>query len=124
MRWWTAAERGRAKGGYAARPRRVNGRFRAECLNAHWFRSLADTEEKVEDCRNDYNEKRPLAAIGNQPPILLHKHDGAVSPLPWQSRKNLTSGGPNFRLNAVGSDEQWLWWCQRGTMRQAHCERW
>jgi putative transposase len=26
-----------------------NGRFRAECLNTHWFRSLADAEKKLED---------------------------------------------------------------------------
>ncbi|MDA9536964.1 transposase, partial [Bradyrhizobium sp. CCBAU 21362] len=28
-----------------------NGRFRAECLNAHWFLSLADAQEKVETWR-------------------------------------------------------------------------
>jgi putative transposase len=33
-----------------------NGRFRAECLNAHWFMSLADAEEKMEDWRKYYNE--------------------------------------------------------------------
>jgi putative transposase len=26
-----------------------NGRFQAECLNAHWFLSLADAREKLED---------------------------------------------------------------------------
>lgn len=24
-----------------------NGRFREECLNAHWFESLADASEKI-----------------------------------------------------------------------------
>jgi putative transposase len=28
-----------------------NGRFRAECLHAHWFMSLADAQEKLEDWR-------------------------------------------------------------------------
>jgi transposase InsO family protein len=28
-----------------------NGRFRAECLNAHWFLSLADAQKKLEDWR-------------------------------------------------------------------------
>nr|WP_271593673.1 IS3 family transposase [Bradyrhizobium sp. CCBAU 65884] len=32
-----------------------NGRFRAECLNAHWFLSLADAQEKVETWRRYYN---------------------------------------------------------------------
>jgi putative transposase len=26
-----------------------NGKFRAECLNAHWFMSLADAQKKLED---------------------------------------------------------------------------
>lgn len=37
-----------------------NGRFRAECLNAHWFLSLADAREKLEAWRKDYNEHRPM----------------------------------------------------------------
>ena len=57
-----------------------NGRLRAECFNPHWFLSLADAREKVEDWRNYYNVERPHGAIGNQPLILLHKHDGAASP--------------------------------------------
>ncbi len=32
-----------------------NGRLRAECLNAHWFLTLADAREKLEDWRKDYN---------------------------------------------------------------------
>ncbi len=57
-----------------------NGRFRAECLNAHWFLSLADAQEKVETWRRYYNEERPHGAIGNRSPILLHNHVGASSP--------------------------------------------
>jgi putative transposase len=48
-----------------------NGRFRAECLNAHWFLSLADALEKMEDWRKYYNEDRPHGAIGQKPPITL-----------------------------------------------------
>ena len=36
-----------------------NGRFRAECLNAHWFLTLADAKEKMEDWRKYYDEERP-----------------------------------------------------------------
>jgi putative transposase len=57
-----------------------NGRFRAECLNAHWFLSLADAQKKMEDWRRYYNEERPHGAIGNKPPIMLMNHDGAASP--------------------------------------------
>ena len=37
-----------------------NGRFRAERVNAHWFLSVADAREKLEDCRKYYNEERPM----------------------------------------------------------------
>jgi putative transposase len=57
-----------------------NSRFRAECLNAHWFMSLADAQEKMEDWRRYYNEERPHGAIGNKPPIMLQNHDGEASP--------------------------------------------
>jgi transposase InsO family protein len=33
-----------------------NGRLRAECLNTHWFLSLADAREKLECWRRDYLE--------------------------------------------------------------------
>jgi len=45
-----------------------NGRFRAECLNTHWFLTLADAREKLEEWRRYYNEDRPHGAIGNKPP--------------------------------------------------------
>ena len=46
-----------------------NGRFRAECLNQHWFLTLADAAENLEDWRRYYNEERPHRAIGNKVPI-------------------------------------------------------
>ncbi|MFD1752393.1 IS3 family transposase [Salipiger marinus] len=56
-----------------------NGRFRAECLNAHWFLTLADTAEKLEAWRRYYNEERPHGAIGNRVPIMLTKSGGITS---------------------------------------------
>jgi len=58
-----------------------NGRFRQECLNTHWFMSLADAREKVETWRRYYNEERPHSAIGNKSPIMLTKSGNAASPL-------------------------------------------
>jgi putative transposase len=55
-----------------------NGKFRAECLNAHWFMSLDDARDKLEDWRKDYNEVRPHSAIGNKPPISLQNCSQAV----------------------------------------------
>lgn len=57
-----------------------NGRFRAECLNTHWFLTLADAQKKMEDWSKYYNEERPHGAIGNKAPMTLLNHDGATSP--------------------------------------------
>ncbi len=57
-----------------------NGKFRAECLNTHWFMSLEDAREKMEAWRRDYNEVRPHSAIGNKPPIELINITAAQSP--------------------------------------------
>lgn len=40
-----------------------NGRFREECLNAHWFMSLDDAKRKIEAWRKYYNEVRPHSAL-------------------------------------------------------------
>lgn len=57
-----------------------NGRFRAECLNQHWFLTHADAREKMEDWRRDYNEVRPHGTIGDKVPIALMKPGSATSP--------------------------------------------
>ena len=59
-----------------------NGRFRAECLNQHWFLTLADAAEKLEAWRRYYNAERPHGAIGNKVPIMLTKPGGVTSPSP------------------------------------------
>lgn len=57
-----------------------NGRFRAECLNSHWFTSLEDATEKLEAWRRDYDEERPHGAIGNKVPADLIKSAHGTSP--------------------------------------------
>ncbi len=57
-----------------------NGRLRAECLNTHWFMSLEDAREKLEDWRRYYNEQRPHGAIGQKTPISLVRRDGIPRP--------------------------------------------
>ena len=60
-----------------------NGKFRAKCLNQHWFMSLNDAVRKCEAWRRDYNEVRPHSAIGNKPPISLVNRSAAHDrPLP------------------------------------------
>lgn len=57
-----------------------NGKFRAECLNTHWFMSLDDARSKCEAWRRDYNEVRPHSAIGNKPPAALINRSAASGP--------------------------------------------
>jgi putative transposase len=59
-----------------------NSKLRAECLNAHWFLTLADAREKLEHWRRDYNEVRPHSAIGYNVPIAIHNPGDATSPSP------------------------------------------
>jgi putative transposase len=41
-----------------------NGRFRDECLNQHWFISLAHARRIIEAWRLDYNRARPHSSLG------------------------------------------------------------
>ncbi|EKS7798152.1 transposase, partial [Edwardsiella ictaluri] len=41
---------------------------RDECLNVHWFLSLDDAQEKIEQWRQEYNRSRPHSSLNNQTP--------------------------------------------------------
>jgi putative transposase len=58
-----------------------NGTFRDECLNVHWFESLADAKMTIEAWRQDYNESRPHTALGNMAPAAFACWE-RVNPLP------------------------------------------
>lgn len=45
-----------------------NGRFRDECLNEHWFVSLAHARVVIEAWRREYNEERPKRSLGGLTP--------------------------------------------------------
>src|SRR5450755_4918596 len=47
-----------------------NGRLRDECLNEHWFTSLASATALNEAWRRDYNERRPKKDLGGLPPAI------------------------------------------------------
>ncbi|KOT00192.1 integrase core domain protein [Burkholderia mallei] len=40
-----------------------NGKFRDECLNEHWFTTLAHARAVIAAWRQDYNEQRPHSAL-------------------------------------------------------------
>jgi putative transposase len=45
-----------------------NGKFRDECLNEHWFASVAEAQQIIEAWRVDYNTVRPHSALGKATP--------------------------------------------------------
>lgn len=51
----------------------LNGKFRNECLNQHWFRSLADAKQKVDQWREHYNTVRPHSSLNYQTPFAFAK---------------------------------------------------
>jgi putative transposase len=59
-----------------------NGSFRDECLNLHWFGSLSDAKQVIEQFREDYNQVRPHSSLcGLTPEEWAEKHLGCVASL-------------------------------------------
>ncbi|WP_146091752.1 integrase core domain-containing protein, partial [Xanthomonas dyei] len=54
-----------------------NGRLRQECLNEHWFLSLADARSKIEAWRRFYNEERPHSALAWKTPEEFARNCGS-----------------------------------------------
>ena len=50
-----------------------NGRFRDECLNEHWFVSLAQAKGIIEAWRCEYNEERPKKVLKGLTPAAYAK---------------------------------------------------
>jgi len=50
-----------------------NGRFRDECLNEHWFMSLAHARAVIESWRREYNQERPKESLGGLTPAQFAK---------------------------------------------------
>jgi putative transposase len=50
-----------------------NGRFRDECLNEHWFTSVAHAHALIEAWRREYNEERPKKRLGGLTPAQYAK---------------------------------------------------
>jgi putative transposase len=42
----------------------LNGKFRNECLNQHWFRTLDEAKYEIDLWREHYNKVRPHSALG------------------------------------------------------------
>jgi putative transposase len=57
-----------------------NGKFRDECLNEHWFETLAQARAAIAEWRQDYNEVRPHSSCRRMPPAqfaAMHRQHAA-----------------------------------------------
>jgi putative transposase len=64
-----------------------NGKFRDECLNEHWFLSLAHARTVIEAWRIEYNTERPHSSLGNRTP----EEFATSKPTQDQERVSLTA---------------------------------
>jgi putative transposase len=66
-----------------------NGSFRDECLNVHWFASMAEAQATIEAWRRDYNENRPHMALDDMTPAAFARQNGNAGRKPnLQNAKN------------------------------------
>lgn len=49
----------------------LNGRFRQECLNQHWFRSLDEAKDIIDSWRYHYNHERPHSTLNYMTPVAF-----------------------------------------------------
>jgi hypothetical protein len=74
-----------------------NGRFRDECLNLYWFRSLAHARQEIARWRDHYNTACPLSALGYLSPIEFLTTTAATAPetpAAQRCRSTLKSSSP------------------------------
>lgn len=45
-----------------------NGSVRDECLNIHWFLSLEDAQDKIDNWRREYNHERTHSSLNDMTP--------------------------------------------------------
>ncbi len=51
----------------------LNGKFRNECLNQHWFRTIEEAKVEIDQWREHYNNVRPHSSLGYIPPVEFAK---------------------------------------------------
>ena len=74
-----------------------NGRFRAECLDLHWFATLEEARVVIEAWRIEYNTERPHSSLGDRTPEeyrrLLEAGSPAAPAHPEDQAAELTTVG-------------------------------
>jgi putative transposase len=49
----------------------LNGKFRNECLNQHWFRSIEEADSKIKQWRLHCNSERPRSSLNYMAPAAF-----------------------------------------------------
>jgi len=75
-----------------------NARFRLECLNEHWFLSLEDAREKIEEWQQDYNANRPHSSLGNVSPEEFAAKNRPMETGLTRTLETVKNDLQNFRL--------------------------
>ena len=68
-----------------------NGKFRDECLNEHWFVSVAEARTLIEAWRVDYNTVRPHSGLKGATPEQFANSDRVRSPAQTPARADWKS---------------------------------
>lgn len=51
----------------------LNGKFRNECLNQHWFRTMEEARYEIDNWREHYNHVRPHSSLNYLSPVEFAK---------------------------------------------------
>ena len=51
----------------------LNGKFRNECLNQHWFKTIEHAEQEIAKWREHYNNVRPHSSLAYMTPVAFAK---------------------------------------------------
>lgn len=81
-----------------------NGRLRDECLNQHWFFSLADARRTIEQWRIGYNTARPQRALARRTAIQYMESLPKLVHFTRLSAQDWTEGGVTRRSLAGQHD--------------------
>jgi putative transposase len=83
------------------------GRFRDECLNQHWFGSLAEAAQIIEAWRQHYNRERPHSALGYEPPERFARRLGALGLDEGPRSSPALAPAPRSCYDVNGSPSSW-----------------
>ena len=81
----------------------VGGRFRDECLDPHWFRSLDEARRIIERWRVGYNETRPHTALRMSTPKAFAAARPFERPRQAAPAPELSDGSPPEPLAALST---------------------